>query len=409
MQGNSLGLYPNIVTTFAGSAGSSVSTDGIGTAAGFRYPDGITTDGTNLYVTDSSAIRKIVISTGVVTTIAGIANSTGSTDGTGSAARFYSPAGITTDGTNLYVADAGNHTIRKVVISTEVVTTIAGLPGSGNYLSTDGTGSAARFFTPIGITTDGTNLYVTDSYNNKIRKIVISTGVVTTLAGSGTAGSTNGTGTAASFSDPSGITTDGTNLYVADSSIIRKIVISTGVVTTIAGTAGTAGSTDGIGSAARFSQLLYNEISFFYVTTDGTNLYVADMMNDTIRKVVISTGVVTTIAGTAGTAGSTDGTGTAARFHYLDGITTDGTNLYVADYDNYDIRKISDIATVPSSPPSNLTAIVGDGQITITWIGVSDATCYNLYCAAGTNVTEAIGTEIAFVSSPILIPDLPMA
>ena len=123
-------------------------------------------------------------------------------------------------------------------------------------------------------------------------------------------------------------------------------------------------------------------------------------MNDTIRKVVISTGVVTTIAGTAGTAGSTDGTGTAARFHYLDGITTDGTNLYVADYDNYDIRKISDIATVPSSPPSNLTAIVGDGQITITWIGVSDATCYNLYCAAGTNVTEAIGTEIAFVSSP---------
>ena len=241
MQGNSLGLYPNIVTTFAGSAGSSVSTDGIGTAAGFRYPDGITTDGTNLYVTDSSAIRKIVISTGVVTTIAGIANSTGSTDGTGSAARFYSPAGITTDGTNLYVADAGNHTIRKVVISTEVVTTIAGLPGSGNYLSTDGTGSAARFFTPIGITTDGTNLYVTDSYNNKIRKIVISTGVVTTLAGSGTAGSTNGTGTAASFSDPSGITTDGTNLYVADSSIIRKIVISTGVVTTIAGTAGTAG------------------------------------------------------------------------------------------------------------------------------------------------------------------------
>ncbi|SVE33009.1 uncharacterized protein METZ01_LOCUS485863, partial [marine metagenome] len=143
------------------------------------------------------------------------------------------------------VADYLNHTIRKIVISTGAVTTLAGSTSSG---STDATGTAARFNRPLGITTDGTNLYVADSYNHKIRKIVISTGVVTTLAGSTSHGSTNATGTSAKFYFPRGITTDGTNLYVADSSNnrIRKIVLSTGVVTTLAGSS--SGFADGVGT-----------------------------------------------------------------------------------------------------------------------------------------------------------------
>ena len=102
------------------------------------------------------------------------------------------------------------------------VTTLAGTGSSG---SANGTGTSASFNGPVGITTDGTNLYVVDYSNHLIRKIVISTGVVTTLAGTGSSGSANGTGTSASFNNPEGITTDGTNLYVADRSnqLIRKI------------------------------------------------------------------------------------------------------------------------------------------------------------------------------------------
>ena len=346
-------ISTGVVTTIAGST-TSGSTDATGTSARFYYPQGITTDGTNLFVADSynHTIRKIAPSTSTgtlmggsvqgtslnltstnaaVTTFAGSTTS-GSTDGTGTSASFYYPAGITTDGTNLYVADRMNHTIRKIVISTGVVTTIAGSTTSG---STDATGTSARFYYPYGITTDGTNLFVADTYNYTIRKIVISTGVVTTIAGSAlSSGSTDATGTSARFYNPRGITTDGTNLFVADygNYTIRKIVISTGVVTTIAGST-TSGSTDATGTSARFYYP-------FGITTDGTNLYIAEQNNHTIRKIVISTGVVTTIAGSAGLTGSTDATGTSARFNYPQGISTDGTNLYVADHWNHAIRKI---------------------------------------------------------------------
>jgi hypothetical protein len=206
-----------VVTTFAGTAGLSGSTDGTGAAARFNYPDAVATDGTNLYVTDAgnNTIRQIAIATGAVTTLAGTAGSTGATDGTGTAALFASPVGITTDGTNLYVADRANDTIRQVAIATRAVTTLAGSAGMEG--AADGAGSAARFYLPSGITTDGMNVYVADTYNHTIRKIVVATGAVTTLAGSpGNIGSADGTGAAARFFYPIALTTDGTNLYVAD-------------------------------------------------------------------------------------------------------------------------------------------------------------------------------------------------
>ncbi|MDR7307696.1 hypothetical protein [Rhodoferax saidenbachensis] len=335
IQGKALALSTQ-VTTLAGTAGSSGLTDATGTVARFNSPIGITSDGSNIYIADYNnyTVRKVVIGTGVVTTIAGSAGSSGSTDGTGAAALFNNAEAITTDGTNLYVADTGNQTIRKVVIATGVVTTLAGTAGS--FGTADGTGAAARFDTPRGVTTDGTNLYVVDSGNVTIRKVVIATGVVTTLAGTaGSSGSADGTGAAARFFSPTVITTDGINLYVADASnhTIRQVVIATGAVSTLAGTAGSGGSTDGTGAAARF----FNPKG---ISTDGTYLYVADTDNHAIRRVVIATGVVTTLAGTAGSSGSTDGAGAAARFKLPRGITTDGTNLYVADTDNYTIRKI---------------------------------------------------------------------
>jgi sugar lactone lactonase YvrE len=351
IQGTSL-VLSRTVSTFAGNA-TNGSTNGAGASAGFWNPAGITTDGTNLYVADSgnNTIRKVAIAFGNVTTLAGSAGNAGSTNGAGSAASFNNPQGITTDGANLYVADSGNNTIRKVVIATGVVTTLAG--SAGNPGSTDGTGGAANFSNPQGITTDGANLYVTDSSNNTIRTIAIATGVVTTLAGSaGTQGSTDSsTGITPSFWNPQGITTDGAKLYVTDSNnnTIRRVVIATGAVTTLAGTSGNPvpillnGSwqfsnyssptpVNGTGAFSRF-------IGPNGITTDGRNLYVTDAAS-TIRKIVISTGVVTTLAGKAGFFALADGPGADARFWFPQGITTDGRSLFVADRLNNTIRKV---------------------------------------------------------------------
>jgi sugar lactone lactonase YvrE len=218
--GSSTGTYTtqnNHVLTIAGTALATGSVDGTGLAARFNQPWGITTDGANLYVADTynQTIRKIVIATAAVTTIAGTAGTTGSADGTGPTATFLYPSGITTDGTNLYVTDYGNNTVRQIVILTGVVTTLAGTAGTTG--SADGTGNTASFFAPGGITTDGTNLYVADTYNSWIRNIVISTQLVTTLAGAALAqGSFDGSVAVALFYLPSGITAVGANLYVAD-------------------------------------------------------------------------------------------------------------------------------------------------------------------------------------------------
>jgi glucose/arabinose dehydrogenase len=268
------------VTTFAG--GTRGSADGTGADARFNYPERVAIDGDgNLYVADSNnhTIRKITPA-GVVTTLAGTAESSGSADGTGADARFKYPEGVAVDGDgNLYVADRDNNTIRKITPA-GVVTTLAGAAGS--YGSADGTGADARFSRPIGVAVDGDgNLYVTDRNNQTIRKITPA-GVVTTLAGAaGSYGSADGTGADARFSGPVGVAVDGDgNLYVTDSSnhTIRKITPA-GVVTTLAGAAESYGFADGTGPLARFN-------SPVGVAVDGDgNLYVTDRNNHTIRKI----------------------------------------------------------------------------------------------------------------------------
>ncbi len=318
------------VGTIAGT-GKPGTTDGISTAAVFNFPVGITTDGTHLFVADTfnNAIRKVVIATGVVTTVAG-ASASGTANGTGTAARFSYPYGITTDGTSLYVSDYGNHMIRSIDINSGVVTTLAGSATSG---SSNGVGAAASFKNPRGITTDGVNVFVADSGNHIVRKIVIKTGTVTTLAGSGLTGAVDDNGVAASFNSPEELTTNGTALFLTDSSNnnIRKVSIATGAVTTMAGST-TAGSADGIGTAARFN-------SPTGITTDGTNLYVADSKNNTIRKIDIVSGAVTTVAG-SGSPGYGNGDGLSSTFSQPMGITSDGANLFVSDYSYCLIREI---------------------------------------------------------------------
>jgi len=248
-------------------------------------------------------------------------------------ARFRSGAtlNMTTDGRNVYVADYRNNAIRKVVIATGAVTTLAGLGSNtmadANPGAVDDIGTAARFHGPNFVTTDGTYLYVSDYLNALIRKVHIATGTVTTVAGQANVhGHQDGTGPNAIFNTPEGVACDGPNLYVADSSsrVIRKIVLATGVVTTLAGGVNISTHNDDVGDIARF-------VSPHGLTTDGTYVYVADTGDRRIRRVDPATGAVTTVAG-GGTTSHADGVGTAAVFDNPHDLAIDGTNLYVTDF-----------------------------------------------------------------------------
>ncbi|MEI8042413.1 MAG: cadherin domain-containing protein, partial [Verrucomicrobiota bacterium] len=207
------------ISTLAGSPPNSGSANGTNATARFNSPRGITVDSAgNIYVADTGnhTIRKVTLA-GVVTTVAGLAGTSGTNDGLGSAARFNAPVGLAADGTNtLYVADTGNHTLRKIVLNTGTVTTLAGLAGS--FGSVDDMGAAARFKSPSGITIDTTGrLFVTESSNHTVR-LVTPDGMVKTVGGqAGASGLVDGTGPAARFNAPSGITVSNTTLYLADS------------------------------------------------------------------------------------------------------------------------------------------------------------------------------------------------
>jgi sugar lactone lactonase YvrE len=296
-----------------------------------------------------------------ITTLAGQAGVEGSANGTGSAATFYNPMGVAVDSSgNVYVADYFNSSIRMIT-SSGVVTTLAetgncpmgvAVDGSSNIYVADGNtiskitsdgevAALANTYSPTGVAVDGSgNLYVANSGSSgnnitfTISKITPD-GAVTTLAGKkGVKGSANGKGCAAQFYFPQGVAVDNSgNVYVADSgnNTIRKITPA-GVVTTLAGTAGVEGSTDGTGDAAQFC------CPSGVALDDNGNVYVADSGNNTIRMITPA-GVVTTLAGAAGVAGSADGTGDAAQFKGLLGVAVDNSgNVYVGDTYNNTIR-----------------------------------------------------------------------
>lgn len=321
-------LFSNaIVTTLAGN-GSSGTNDGSGTNAQFNHPQNLSIDSAgNLYIADSSnhRVRKVT-SAGVVTNMAGNGNNGDEfIDGNGTNARFNIPyATAVVSSGNVYVADYFNGAIRKIDTGNNVttLTTTEGDPPS-----------QAQFVHPSGIVVDSSgNIYVSNDLICNIKKITPE-GVVTTVAG-GSRGYADGNGTDAQFSDPSGLAIDlSGNLYVADfsNSRIRKVTPE-GIVTTVAGD-GTTGFADGNGTNAKF-----NKPTGIAVDSSG-NLYVADYLNNRIRKITTS-GVVTTLAGNS--AGSfSDGAGTNALFNNPSGIAIDNSgNLFVTDNKNNRIRKI---------------------------------------------------------------------
>ena len=323
------------VETLAGT-GSPGAANGKGTAASFLLPYGIalTKDG-GLLIGDwgNNLVRKISPEADV-TTFAGNGNFA-TVDGNGTAASFEDLTGLTVDATDTaFVADAGGHRIRKITPTADV-TTVA---GNGTNTTTDGNGTAATFNTPISVAVDAAgNLYVLEYFGGVVRKITPS-GDVTTLAGSSPRGFADGTGSAAKFGLGYNMAIDAPgNLYVADSENhrIRKITPA-GVVTTLAGT-GTPGATDGPGNSATFS-----DPRGVAVDADG-NVYVADFGSSLLRRITPA-GVVSTLAGQKGITGGQDGIGAAATFAQPLGLTINAAGtLYVADTFGNVIRKVTPV------------------------------------------------------------------
>jgi sugar lactone lactonase YvrE len=258
----------------------------------------------------------------------------GSNDGTGSTALFKNPSSVAVVATGtLFVADTFNHTIRKVTPAGNV-TTYAGIPGL--FGSADGPSMTATFNQPYGVAVDATgNVFVADSGNQTIRKISPG-GVVTTFAGTaGLRGSADGVGAAANFKAPWGLAVDGFgNVHVADAgdNTIRKIT-PRGAVSTLAGTAGVAGSTDAVGAAASFS--CPNGVA---LDAEG-NLHITDSQNYILRKIT-PVGAVTTYAGQYSNKGYANGTASTALFEMLRGVAVDGAGVvYITDYGT--IREIA--------------------------------------------------------------------
>jgi IPT/TIG domain-containing protein/putative pyrroloquinoline-quinone binding quinoprotein len=295
------------LTIFAGGIGSTNTVgptlefwkDGPGNLAEFVHPAASWADDDYLYLVEPNnhTLRRIRFATAEVSTLAGLPELCCFLDGPAAVTRLTAQDGWG-DGNSLYVTDGRSNVIRRVRITDGETSTLAGNPSSPIFASIDGVGAGARFNQPLGIWGDGENLYVTERTGRVIRKIVIATSEVTTLAGkANTSGIQDGVGPAARFAFPGAIWGDGTFLYVSDSGMLRTVNIATGEVRT------TPLSSE-VGAAAFWG--------------DGVNLYAVEQTNKTVKKIVIASGVVTTIA---------------QGFSRPYGIWGDGTVLYVADAD----------------------------------------------------------------------------
>ncbi|GAB4029185.1 NHL domain-containing protein [Spirosoma gilvum] len=354
------------ITTVVGNGAYGFSGDGgQATSASLANAAGVAVDGSgNLYIADSqnNRVRKVTPA-GSITTVAGTGTAGFSGDGDqATSARLANPTGVAVDGAgNLYIADQQNHRIRKVD-ALGIITTVAGSATAG-YGGDGGLATVASLNSPTGVSVDGSgNLYIADSQNNRIRKVLAS-GTIATVAGDGTAGFGGDSGLAitASLNNPFGISVDGSgNLFIADASNHRiRMVTAGGIISTVAGD-GTAGYNGDSASATTLS--LYSPKG---VATDGTgNLYIADSQNNRLRNVSTG-GIMTTVAGN-GTInyGGDGGPATLASLSNPFGLAVDASgNLYIADQQNQRIRKISASGIITTVVGNGAYGFSGDGGL----------------------------------------------
>lgn len=339
----------NIITTIGGTGVAGYCCDnGPATNAQVNVPEALCLDKHgNIYIADgfNHRIRKIDISTGIITTVAGNGNPGFSGDDSLAInATLLVPEAVFADTSdNIYIADALNDRIRKVTVTTGVITTIAGngLIGSAGD---GGLATNAQFSLPVGLYIDNVNnIFIADYENNKIRKVSASTGIITTIAGNGSAGYSGDGGLAinARLSGPLRLFGDSAgNIFICDqwNHAIRKVNAVTGIITTIAGN-GTAGYT-GDGGLAIHATL--NQPSGIFIDKRD-NIFIAEYGNAVIRRIDGTSGIISTVAGT-GTPGfgGDGGPPTGAQLRCSGVFLDSNGTIYIADIDNNRIRKVFD-------------------------------------------------------------------
>ncbi len=356
-------------------------------------------------VVSRSAYAQIVIpAVGYISTVAGNGTIGYSGDGgLATSAELDYPYGVVVDSAgDIYESDYGDGRVRKVTASTGKIATVAG-DGTGGYSGDGGPATSAELFEPLGLALDSAgNLYIADSYNNRIRKVTLATGIISTVAGNGTKGYSGdgGAATSAELNDPHAVALDSAgNIYIADSlnNRIRKVTVSTGKISTVAGN-GTQGYS-GDGGAATSAELYWP----MGVVIDGAgDIYLADTYNWRVREVTVSTGIISTVAGdgTAGYSGD-GGAATSADLYYPDEVALDSAgNIYIADYGNNRIRKVT--ASIISTVAGNGTAgHSGDGGVATSAelngpSGVALDSAGDVFIADFTNCRiRAVGGDVA--------------
>lgn len=341
-------LGPGTIVTVAGQGGTAGSTGvgGAATSALLNMPGGTALDAAgNLYIADTQNNRVLEVSaaSGQATAFAGsgVAGYSGD-NGAAASAELNGPAGIALDAAgDVYIADSGNNAVRMVSAATGVITTVAGT-GTVGATGDGGLATQAELNGPASVAVDESgNLYIADTKNDRVREVAVAGGVITTIAGTGTSGYTGdgGPATSAELNSPQGVAADTSgDVYIADTdnSLVRKV--SAGVITTVAG-AGTPGYA-GDGGAATAAQL--NAPSGVALDAAG-DVYIADTGNHRIRVVSAQSGNIATLVGT-GTAGYTGdgGAATLAELNAPGGVTLDGKgNVYIADTGNNRIAEVN--------------------------------------------------------------------
>lgn len=384
-------FFGQTITTIAGNGTGGYNSDGIAATSSELYgPQGLALDASgNIYIADlaNNRIRKIDVTTGLISTIAGTGTAAYNGDGIlATTAEISQPSALTFDQSgDLYFTDRANNRIRKITMSTGIISTIAGT-GANGYNGDGIAATAAELSYPNDVSFDvAGNLFIADWTNHRVRRVDKTSGIITTVVGTGTGGY-NGDGiaaTAAQINAPCGIIFDTTgNMYVTEYGgyRVRKISAATGLISTIAGTGAGGYNGDGIAATAA---TLYGPA---YIRFDNAgNMFIGDAINQRVREISATTGLISTIAGT-GTAGyNGDGiSASTAELYDPFCIYFDKINccLYIADYENARIRKITGGligGCTPPVAPGNLVScqvlptVTIDASNNSSWVSVYDA------------------------------------
>ncbi len=345
------------ITTVAGNGVTGYSGNGgLATSAELNQPDCAVMDSAgNLYIGDgvTNTIRKVAAGTGIISAYAGNGAAGYSGDGgPATAASMYGPEACALDSTgNLYVADVGNNVIRKITASTGIITTVAGDGygsgcAGGGFGGDGGLATKAQLFCPDGVVVDAAgDLFISDHNNQRVREVNGTTGIITTIAGNGQNGvySAGGPATGALVSSPSQLALDASgNLYIAEVSVVAKLNLATGMISTVAGgsTQLTANLND-LGDGGPATQAMFGGAGGVALDAAG-NIFIADGGSNRVRKVTVSTGIITTVVGTTEGYSGDGGPAADAQLHAPKGLFFDASgNLYIADTYNSVVRKVT--------------------------------------------------------------------